>query len=251
MGSAICRVLSAAGHEVWGLDREIAPMEGVRLIAADVTQRPALEAAFAQIREEAGSLDGFIHTAGIYDLNALAEMPEEDFLRDFDVNVFGVFRVNQVFLPLLSPGGRIVIITSELAPLSPLPFTGVYGITKSALERYAESLRMELQLLDHPVIVLRPGAVDTGMLAVSTEKLARFCETTRLYAPGAERFRKIVDSVESRSVAPEVIGRTVLRALTDRRPRLTYNVNRNPALRLLNMLPARLRLWIIRRILTA
>ncbi len=245
MGSAICRSLTEGGHRVWGIDRQ----ESNGVIGADVTSLPALRAAVARVRSEAGHLDGIIHTAGVYDLASLAEMPEEDFVRDFDVNLFGMFRVNRVFLPMLSESGRIVIISSELAPLHPLPFTGIYAITKAAVERYAEALRMELQLLGHPVIVIRPGAVKTGLLSVSTEKLEAFCAETKLYRCGAARFREIVGRVEARCVQPEKIADAVNKALFARRPRLVYCVNRNPLLLLLSALPKRLQLMIIRRIL--
>ncbi|MBR6028550.1 MAG: SDR family NAD(P)-dependent oxidoreductase [Clostridia bacterium] len=245
MGSAICRMLAEGGHRVWGIDRQ--ETDGV--IGADITSLPALLSALERIRTEAGALDGIIHTAGVYDLASLAEMPEADFVRDFDINLFGLFRVNQVFLPLLKEHGRIVIISSELAPLHPLPFTGIYGITKAAVERYAEALRMELQLLGHQVIVLRPGAVRTGMLSVSTEKLNAFCAGTKRYRCSAARFMRIVDRIEARSVPPEKIAEAVDRALRVRRPRLVYCVNRNPLLLLMNALPKRLQLMIIRRIL--
>lgn len=251
MGTAICRSLTAAGHRVWGLDRCFAASEQPYIrIAADTTRTESLAAAFAQIQAGAGTLDGIIHAAGIYDLNALLEMPEEDFLRDFDVNLFGVFRVNRLFAPMLVPGGRIVIVSSELAPLYPLPFTGVYAITKTAVEAYAAALRMEVQLSGQSVVVIRPGAVRTNMLPASTKKLDRFCETTARYRPNAARFRRIVNRVESRSVPPETIARVIRRALTARRPRLVYCVNRNPGLLLLNAIPKRLQLFIIRWILS-
>lgn len=245
MGASICRRLAREGHRVWGLDRHEA--DGV--IAADLTSAADIQAAFERVRAEAGALDGVIHAAGVYDLNSLVEMPEADFTRDFDVNLFGVFRVNRAFVPLLKARGRIVIISSELAPLNPLPFTGVYAVTKTALEQYAAALRMELQLLGHRVIVLRPGAVNTGMLPESTGKLDAFCEGTKLYRCNAARFRRIVNRVEARSVSPERIAEVVLRALNAPRPRLVYCVNRNPLLRVLNALPKRLQLFIIRRIL--
>ena len=155
MGAAIRRALLQAGHHVWGIDRR--PAAGV--ISADITNPTELQAAFERVRAEAGKLDGIIHTAGVYDLNSLVEMPEEDFIRDFQVNLFGMFRVNRLFLPLLKEHRRIVIVSSELAPLHPLPFTGIYAITKTAVEQYAAALRMEVQLLGHQVIVIRPGAV--------------------------------------------------------------------------------------------
>lgn len=249
MGRALCRLLSERGHRVWGLDR--APQEkpeGWKYIRADVTDGESLRAAFEQVSSEAGGLAGIVHTAGVYDLNSLVEMQEADFLRDFDVNLNGVFRVNRLFLPLLEKG-RIVIVTSELAPLHPLPFTGVYAVTKAALDKYAAALRMELQLLGHQVIVVRPGAVKTDMLSVSTDKLARFCAETALYGVNAGRFKRIVERVEARSVPPEKLAAVIAGALTARRPRLVYYVNRNPLLLLLNALPARTQLRIIKKIL--
>ncbi len=250
MGSALCNRLSAEGHRVWGLDRpEAKAEEGCRLIPADLTDPAALDTALLRVRKEAGQLDGIIHMAGIYDLNSLIEMPEEDFLGDFNVNLFGMFRVNRLFVPLLRKGGRIVIVSSELAPLSPLPFTGVYAITKGAVEKYAAALRMELQLLGISVIVIRPGAVKTGMLPVSTAKLDRFCAETKLYSLSAARFKTIVDRIEARNVPPDRIAQTVSRALGAKRPRLRYCVNRNPLLLLFSALPERAQLWIIRKVL--
>ena len=251
MGSALCRALAAQGHGVWGLDRTCGKMpEGWSLIPADLTDPAAVEEAFRRIRAEAGSLSGIIHMAGVYDLASLVEMPEEDLLRDFNVNLFGAFRVNRQFLPLLAPGGRIVVVTSELAPLPVLPFTGVYAVTKAALDKYAEALRMELQLLGHPVIVLRPGAVSTGMLPVSMEKLEKFCAETKLYSCNAARFRRIVERVEARSVPPEKIAEAVCRALGAPRPKPVYSLNPNPLLLLFRLVPQRIRLWIIRMILS-
>ena len=252
MGQALCRTLTGAGHRVWGLDRpsdHLAP-EGWTLVPADLTKPEEVEAAFRRVREEAESLDGIVHMAGVYDLASLAEMPEEDFLRDFNVNLFGVFRVNRQFLPLLGEGGRIVIVSSELAPLPALPFTGIYAVTKTAVDKYAEALRMELQLLGKAVIVLRPGAVDTGMLSVSTEKLSRFCEETKLYSCNAARFRRIVERVEARAVPPERVAAVALKALACPRPRPVYTINRNPLLLLFRFLPQGTRLWAIRKILS-
>ena len=144
----------------------------------------------------------------------------------------------------------MVLVTSELAPLYPLPFTGVYAVTKAALDKYADALRMELQLLGHPVIVLRPGAVDTGMLPVSTRRLEEFCENTTHYPVNAGRFRTIVERVEARKVPPERVAVLAARALDAKHPRAAYSLNRNPLLLLLNALPKGVQRWIIKKILS-
>ena len=87
------------------------------------------------------------------------------------------------------------------------------------------------------------------MLPASTQKLDAFCSNTKLYPCNAARFKRIVGRVEARNVGPEAIAEVVGRSLTAPHPRLVYCVNRNPLLLMLNALPMRLQLWIIRRIL--
>ena len=248
MGRAICRRLFDRGDEPIGIDLKQAD-EGTpwRVIAADVTDLASLEGAIKTAGE--GGLDGVIHAAGLYDLGSLVEMDETRFLRIFNVNLFGAYRVNRLALPYFNAGARVVIVTSELAPLDPLPFTGIYAVTKAALDRYADALRMDLQLLGYPVVAIRPGAVDTGMLPASTAALDRFSASTELYPVNAARFKSIVDRVEAKKVAPEKLARVVLRALSKKRPKPVYCLNRNPLLRLLGILPKRAQLRIIRRVL--
>lgn len=250
MGRAVCERLTQAGCRVYGVDVKTGAEENWPCLRADLTAPGEIEGALEEIRAQTQGMDGVIHTAGIYDLNSLAEMPEEDFIRDFRVNVLGAYRIVKLSLPLLKKGGRVVIVTSELAPLPPLPFTGIYAATKAAEEKYALSLQMELQLLGRRVIVVRPGAVDTPLLPASTERLCSFCENTKLYPCNADRFRRIVDRVEARSIPPEKIAKLIFRALQAKRPRPVYNVNRNPWLLGMRWIPARLRLYLIRKILS-
>ena len=250
MGYAAAKRLAGAGYTVFGLDLRLPePVEGVTFLEADLTDPDSVARAYETVAARTERLDALLHMAGRYELGSLLELGEEEFLKVWRVNLVSVWRVNRLFLPLLRPGGRILITTSELAPLDPLPFTGIYGITKTALEKYAFSLRMEAQLLGLRVIVLRPGAVDTGLLDVSTRRLEAFCRGTEHYRVSAARFRRIVDKVEARKIPPEQIAELALRALAARRPRFVYSVNRNPLLRLLSALPARLQCAVIRGIL--
>ena len=250
MGLACVKRLCAEGWTVCGLDlRAPEPVAGLRFLQTDLTDPASVDASFRVLSDAGVRLDCIVHLAGMYDLNSLIEMPEEELRRIFEVNLFAVYRVNRTFFPLLRPGARIVVTTSELAPLDPLPFTGIYAVTKTALDSYAAALRMELQLLGCKVIVLRPGAVDTGLLGVSTRRLEAFCEQTTHYACNAERFRRIVERVEARKLPPERIAALVWRSLNAKRPRPAYHLNRNPLLLLLNLLPVRLQCLMIRTVL--
>lgn len=249
MGQAAVAVLRAKGYRVYALDKVAIPeSEGVISLVADVTEEESLHRAADRVKQT-GELFAILHFAGIYMLDSLVEMEREAFDKIFRVNLFGVFLVNKVFLPLLRPGSRILMVTSELAPLPPLPFTGIYAVSKGALDKYAYALSMELQLLGISVSVLRAGAVSTGMLHTSTEQLERFCRKTQLYKCNAAHFRQIVDRVEAKCMPPERIAKKMARILSQRRPGFAYAINRNPLLRLYGLAPSPLRFWAVRRIL--
>lgn len=250
MGKKTVDILKSKGFTVFALDRKTGEKEdGVIPIEADVTDENTIIAAYEKVKSVTDNLFAIVHFAGIYLLDSLVEVDDELYKKAFEINVFGAFTVNKVFRPLLAKDSRIVITTSELAPLKPLPFTGIYAITKTALDRYAYSLKMELQLSDIYVSVLRAGAVDTGMIDASTEALDKFCKETKLYTCNSKRFKKIVDSVESKKIPPQKIGEKVFKILSKKQPKFAYTINRNPLLLLLNVLPERLQFKIIKKVL--
>lgn len=250
MGKATAKLLRDKGFRVFALDKSVGEAEeNIIPVQADITDEASVKLAFERIKSQADTLFAVVHFAGVYMLDSLVEMESEDFEKIFKINVEGAFLVNKTFRPLLEKDSRILITTSELAPLDPLPFTGIYAVTKSALDKYAYSLRMELQLKDIKVSVLRAGAVTTNMLGVSTSALDRFCENTKLYKCNADRFKRIVDSVEARSVSPEKIAKKTFKILKKKSPKFAYKINRNPLLFILNALPRSFQFWIIKQIL--
>ena len=250
MGKATVELLKQKGFTVFALDRKVEePVDNIIPIEVDVTNEQSVQSAIEKITAVTNQIKAVVHFAGIYVLDSLVEITEERFIRAFNVNLFGVYRINKALTPLLVKNSRVIITTSELAPLDPLPFTGLYAITKGALEKYAYSLRMELQLLGVKVSVIRPGAVQTGLLKNSTDELDEFCSRTRIYSYNATRFKKIVDSVEAKNVTPNKVAKKAFKAINAKRPKYLYNLNRNPLLRLLNLLPRRLQNFIIKLIL--
>ena len=250
MGKRAVENFRAQGYKVFALDKQVGEaQDGVIPVQADVTDEQSLLQALELVRQTSDELYAIVHFAGIYMLDSLVELKSEAFERIFKINLFGVFCVNKVFLPLLQKGSKILITTSELAPLDPLPFTGIYAVSKSALDKYAYSLRMELQLLGIDVCVLRAGAVQTDMLGVSTKALKTFCENTKLYTCNAKRFKDIVERVEARCIPPEKLAKKAGKIVRKKRVKFAYTINRNSLLLLLNVLPKRFQFWVIKRIL--
>lgn len=252
IGLASAKAFIQKGYRVFGLDikEPEETLDGLTFIKTNLTKQEEIDSAFNVVKESGCRLKCIVSAAGIYDLNSLIEISEEDFIKIFDINVFSMYRINKTFLSLLEEKGKVIMVSSELGPLDPLPFTGLYAITKSLVEKYAYALRMELQLLGYQVVLIRPGAIDTGLLNVSTEKLEKFVSETKHYQTNSKRFKKIVDSVENKKIPPYKIANLIYKVSEKKKTKYVYKINRNFSLLLLNSLPQRIQNWIIRRLLT-
>ena len=251
MGLATVKKLTENGYFVFGLDikEPKESFENFKFIKTDLRDSKQVEEACKKILEVTNEITGIVNMCGINDINSLIEISEEEFINSFNTNVFAMFRLNKALSSSLIEKGKIIIVSSELAPLDPLPFIGLYAITKATVEKYAYSLRMELQLIDKQVVVIRPGAVETPMLDASKKGIDEFTSETELYSYTANKFKSVTESVQSKSVPPEKIGKLVYKILNKKKPKYTYKINRNFGLLVLNSLPQRMQNWVIKKIL--
>lgn len=250
MGKATYRLLTEKGYDVFGIDICDNKDNLNNYYQTDITSLESIQNTYRLISKEINDLYAIIHMAGIYKMDSLLEIDEKDFLKIFDVNLNGIYRINKVFMPLLKNESKIIITSSEVAPLDPMPFNGLYSITKAAVEKYAFSLRMEVNLLGIRVSILRPGAVKTNLLNDSMSELDKFCNKTNLYKTNSLRFKKIVSKIETKSIKPEKIAEKVLKIISIKKPKYIYNINRSLLLRIFNFLPDRLQVWIIKNIIS-
>ena len=126
MGRETTRLFSKHGFTVFALDKNVQEEDNnIIPISADITDINSVKNAFEIVKNTTDNLYAIIHFAGVYMLDSLLEIEEESFEKIFKVNMFGAYYVNKVFAPLLSNDSKILITTSELAPLAPLPFTGI------------------------------------------------------------------------------------------------------------------------------
>ena len=252
MGRATAVMLAQNGYKVYSLDitTNSEKVENINELIVDVTSSESVQKAFEVISSLEEQIDAIVHFAGIIMMNSLIEISEQQFEKIYNVNLFGVFRINKTFFPLLNrQNGKIIITTSELAANSILPFNAIYSITKKALDAYAEGLRMELGLLGIKVITLRPGAIKTPLINSSSNQLDALVNNTVLYKGKTGKFKKIVDSQQGDTIAPEKIATLVKNILQKKNPKFIYTKNANLKLKLLNLVPSKLQLSIFKSIL--
>lgn len=148
MGRATVKKLMQKGYRIFALDvkTEESKDENLIPISVDITSEESLLKAKETILSYTDTIHAIIHYAGLYMLDSLIEIESSAFQKIVSVNFIGPYLVNKIFYSLLRKNSRIIIVTSELATIKPLPFTGLYAVTKTALDRYAYSLLMETQL---------------------------------------------------------------------------------------------------------
>lgn len=250
IGQAAAECFLRHGHTVFGIDISSAKeKEGLFSFVADITQEVSLRQVETRLKEQGVRLDAIIHIAGIHIMASLVEHDFSQMKQVIDVNLCGPMLVNRVFHPYLGERGRIVIITSEVAAFDPMPFNGLYNVSKTALDCYAQALRQELNLIGQTVITVRPGAVETPLSAGSVKATAHLAEKTVLYRNQAKRFSSIAAKFMGKPMKVEGLATLIYRATVAKRPRLIYQKHRNPGLVMLHWLPKRTQCAIIKWLL--
>lgn len=176
-----------------------------------------------------------ISGAGIYETYPVSEAETEHFRKIMEVNFFAHQKLLRLFMKdLIATGGRFILISSESVKFPAL--FQPYMISKIALEAFAVTVRQEMALKGVRVIIVRPGAVNTGLLdwmkgTVSLEGHSLF---------RTEFYRSFRDSIKmtGKTATPEKVAKVILMASCSKRPRRVYNVNHNPALVLLSLIPS-------------
>ena len=113
-------------------------------LAADVTDRPMVEQAFAKVRSELGPVGILVTSAGLFDYSPFTEITPESWARIIDVNLTGTFHCCQVAIPdmVAAKWGRIVMISSSSAQRGS-PFAAHYAASKGAVITLTKSLARE------------------------------------------------------------------------------------------------------------
>ncbi|MET0386229.1 MAG: SDR family NAD(P)-dependent oxidoreductase [Polyangiales bacterium] len=176
IGRLLAEAFATRGSEVVVVDRDAAGADATaRAIkergqkalsrALDVTKLDEI----AALERDLGAIDGLVNNAGVVFGGLFEQVPIEQHLNTYRVNVEGVVAMTHAFLPhlLRSDDGHIVNIASASGFIG-LPYGSTYASSKWAVIGFSESLRVELSergISNLPVTTVCPGYISTGMFA--------------------------------------------------------------------------------------
>jgi len=145
------------------LDATIADLgPNIRAVKGSVSDEADLDRLYAAVKAERGSLDIVFANAGAGSPLALGQITAAHIDDTFDTNVKGTIFTVQKALPLMGPGGS-VILTGSSAGTTGAPAFTAYSASKAAVRNLARSWAEDLKGTGIRVNVLSPGATATEL----------------------------------------------------------------------------------------
>jgi len=178
IGAALVRQLAAEGYVVAALSRTVEPLHALanelngggetRAVpyAHDVTNLDEIPTTLQQLLKDLGGLDLFVYCAGVMPKVEIDEFDLEKDQRMLTVNLAGgVAWLGQVGALFQAQGSGHIVGISSVAGDRGRVLNPAYNASKAGLDTYLEALRNRLSRHGITVLTVRPGFVDTQILA--------------------------------------------------------------------------------------
>lgn len=231
IGRNIAETLAANGYFVYAGARkekdlaELDAIDNIQSVRLDVTVQGEIDAAVKTVRKGGRGLYGLVNNAGVAILAPLIEVEEDELDFQFDVNVYGPYRITRAFAPLIMEAkGRITTIGSISGILSG-PLFGPYSMSKHAIEAYTDSLAREMADFDVKVSVIEPGNYKSDIFKNLRRRMERNGQSVddSLFAA---QIKSMMDRAVDRSQQkdPDEVSAAVMHALFADDPKRRYMV---------------------------
>src|ERR1700754_3493315 len=151
------------GRRQDALDATVAELgPNARAVKGSVSDEADLDRLYAAVKAERGSLDIVLGNAGAGSQMANGQITAEHIDETFDTNVKGTIFTVQKALPLMGPGGSIILTGSSAGTTGAPGFTA-YSASKAAVRNLARTWAEDLKGTGIRVNVLSPGATATEL----------------------------------------------------------------------------------------
>ncbi len=242
IGKAAAAAFSCAGDRVYNLSRSGETTETAVHIPCDVSDETQSKEAIEAVSEREGRIDVLILNAG-FGISGPVETTElEQAKKQFDVCLFGAIRVLKAALPLLRESKGMILFTSSVAAVTPIPYQAFYSAAKAAINSVVMALRNELKGTGIRVAAVLPGDVKTDFTAKREKNPAN----VELY-PNEVRSVAKMEHDEQHGMSPDRIAKRFLKLSRQKNPKPFCSVGfaYSAVLILVKLLPARLANWVL------
>lgn len=220
IGLAMAEEFSRRGDKVYCLARREAPIpEGALFIPCDVTDEARAAEAIKEVISREGRIDVLVNNAGFGISGAVEFTGLADAKRQLDVNFFGTVNMTKAVLPQMREAGKGMILnTSSVAGITPIPYQTYYSASKAAINSYTMALANEVRAFGIRVSALMPGDVKTGF----TDARAKSSEGADVYK-SLEKSVKTMEHDERNGMSPTRLAERAYYISTRKRPKPLYS----------------------------
>jgi len=227
MGKATALLLAEQGYQVFAgsrsqessakLQQEALQLGiSVNPVLLDVCDSNSIETAVATVIQQAGQLDVLVNNAGFGLISTVEDGSDAEFMRQFDVNVFGVFRMCRAVIPQMrsQQSGIIINVSSFLGKMG-LPLLSHYNASKYAVEGITDSLRYELAPFGIRVNSVLPGLFKTNFVNQGLQANEATMAADSPYQAQVSHLVPIVAQKINEGPSPVAVAQAVMSVLED------------------------------------
>lgn len=219
--------------------------QDLEIFPLDVTNKEHIEKVKTHIEKQYGKLDILINNAG-FCLGGMTEIIEmDDWVSQFDTNIFSVVAITKSLLPIMREKRRGKIINiGSISGRFGFPAMGAYAASKWALSGFSESLRLELLPFNIHVSLIEAGSFKTEIWDKSLKTV---------HLGDQNEYEQYVNFIYSQALHsakhaddPAKVIEFILKICTNEKPRLRYQIGKGVKLQILSkaLLPWSFIEWI-------
>ncbi|MFS0778007.1 oxidoreductase [Neobacillus sp. 3P2-tot-E-2] len=209
----------------------------------DVTNEKSILSFQTRVLDEFGRVDVLVNNAGYAGAGFVEEISMDEYRKQFETNVFGVFAVTKAFLPLMRKQNRGCIINvSSISGKVAFPGLSPYSASKHAIEGWSESLRLEMLPFGVKVVLIEPGSYKTNIWSTGKQVAQESLQSDSPYQEYMMRIEKYLAEGENSFGDPLDVAKKIAEIATTENPDLRYPIGRGvkTTIFLKNLLPWRL-----------
>lgn len=225
IGLAICKHLTEKGLTVFGTSRSVQNGDsphGFPMVRMEITDRDSIKKGVDYVLEKAGTIDVLVNNAGTGMAGAVEDATTEEIDHIFRLIVFAALDVSRAVIPTMRKqnSGKIINISSVGGEFG-LPFRGIYSAAKSALDRFSETLRMELSPWNIYVSTIQPGDIRTNINNARLTVKKSHSEDSPYHKVFSKLYRQISEEVAT-AKDPIIVAKIVERIIKSKSPKMRY-----------------------------
>lgn len=164
IGRSLALFLLKNNYKVIGISRKKPNIEdrNFKFYSLDLFEIENINKILKEIVESEGKIDGFVHCAGLHQIQPISLFKASEFEKLLKIHVISAFEIIKYISKIKYSEKASIVLLSSLAAHEGAPGLAFYGAAKGALEGFLTSATAEL-MNRHRVNIIAPAIIESGM----------------------------------------------------------------------------------------